>query len=87
MQPGSTTTATGVHGEQQVGGGVLAFCLDALHQRRFLVGGVGRGTHAELHIKAARASAGRLGHKLFMHVMRNTMIPLVTVSPACCNAR
>ena len=29
---------TGVHGEQQVGGGVLAFCLDALHQRRFLVG-------------------------------------------------
>ena len=28
------------------------------------IGGVGRGAHAELHIKAARASAGRLGHKL-----------------------
>ena len=25
------------------------------------IGGVGRGTHSELHVKAARASAGRLG--------------------------
>ena len=40
------------------------------------IGGVGRGTHAELHIKAARASAGRLGHKLFIPALS---IPLVTV--------
>ncbi|MCH4882208.1 DUF979 domain-containing protein [Pseudomonas sp. TMW22080] len=40
------------------------------------VGGVGRGTHAELHVKAARASAGRLGHKLFIPALS---IPLVTV--------
>ena len=40
------------------------------------IGGVGRGAHAELHIKAARASAGRLGHKLFIPALS---IPLVTV--------
>ncbi|MEC4168515.1 DUF979 domain-containing protein [Pseudomonas sp. MS-1(2024)] len=40
------------------------------------IGGVGRGTHAELHIKAARASAGRLGHRLFIPALS---IPLVTV--------
>ena len=40
------------------------------------IGGVGRGTHAELHVKAARASAGRLGHKLFIPALA---IPLVTV--------
>lgn len=40
------------------------------------IGGVGRGTHAELHVKAARASAGRLGHKLFIPALS---IPLVTV--------
>ena len=41
------------------------------------IGGVGRGAHAELHIKAARASAGRLGHKLFIPALS---IPLVTVA-------
>ena len=40
------------------------------------IGGVGRGTHTELHVKAARASAGRLGHKLFIPALS---IPLVTV--------
>ena len=40
------------------------------------IGGVGRGAHAELHVKAARASAGRLGHKLFIPALS---IPLVTV--------
>ena len=40
------------------------------------IGGVGRGNHAELHVKAARASAGRLGHKLFIPALS---IPLVTV--------
>ena len=40
------------------------------------IGGVGRGTHSELHVKAARASAGRLGHKLFIPALA---IPLVTV--------
>ena len=40
------------------------------------IGGVGRGTHVELHVKAARASAGRLGHKLFIPALS---IPLVTV--------
>ncbi|MHC9746776.1 5-oxoproline transporter, DUF979 family subunit, partial [Corynebacterium diphtheriae] len=30
------------------------------------LGGVGRGVHAQLHDKSARASAGRLGHKLFI---------------------
>ena len=40
------------------------------------IGGVGRGSHAELHIKAARASAGRLGHNLFIPALS---IPLVTV--------
>ena len=40
------------------------------------IGGVGRGSHAELHVKAARASAGRLGHKLFIPALA---IPLVTV--------
>ena len=40
------------------------------------IGGVGRGAHAELHIKAARASAGRLGHKLFIPALA---IPLTTV--------
>ncbi|MBW0235770.1 MULTISPECIES: DUF979 domain-containing protein [Pseudomonas] len=39
-------------------------------------GGVGRGGHAELHVSAARASAGRLGHKLFIPALS---IPLVTV--------
>ena len=29
---------TGVYGEQQIGGGVFAFGLDALHKRRFLIG-------------------------------------------------
>ena len=40
------------------------------------IGGVGRGAHAELHVKAARASAGRLGHRLFIPALS---IPLVTV--------
>ena len=40
------------------------------------IGGVGRGAHAELPVKAARASAGRLGHKLFIPALS---IPLVTV--------
>ncbi|MCU1727086.1 DUF979 domain-containing protein [Pseudomonas sp. 7P_10.2_Bac1] len=40
------------------------------------IGGVGRGAHAELHVKAARASAGRLGHTLFIPALS---IPLVTV--------
>ncbi|HBQ77811.1 MAG TPA: DUF979 domain-containing protein, partial [Erwinia persicina] len=40
------------------------------------LGGVGRGTHAELHDKASRASAGRLGHKLFIPALA---IPLTTV--------
>ena len=40
------------------------------------ISGVGRGTHAELSIKAARGSAGRLGHKLFIPALS---IPLVTV--------
>lgn len=40
------------------------------------IGGVGRGAHTELPIKAARASAGRLGHKLFIPALS---IPLVTV--------
>ena len=53
-----------------VGVGVLVMAVIAG------VGGVGRGTHAELHVKAARASAGRLGHKLFIPALA---IPLVTV--------
>lgn len=53
-----------------VGVGVLVMAVIAG------VGGVGRGTHAELHVKAARASAGRLGHKLFIPALS---IPLVTV--------
>lgn len=40
------------------------------------IGGVGRGAHAELPVKAAHASAGRLGHKLFIPALS---IPLVTV--------
>ena len=40
------------------------------------IGGVGRGAHAELPVKAARASAGRLGHRLFIPALS---IPLVTV--------
>ena len=40
------------------------------------IGGVGRGAHAELPVKAARASAGRLGHQLFIPALS---IPLVTV--------
>ena len=40
------------------------------------IGGVGRGAHAELPVKAARTSAGRLGHKLFIPALS---IPLVTV--------
>ena len=40
------------------------------------LGGVGRGQHAELHDKASRASAGRLGHKLFIPALA---IPLTTV--------
>lgn len=39
-------------------------------------GGVGRGAHAQLHDKSARASAGRLGHKLFIPALA---IPLTTV--------
>ena len=53
-----------------VGVGVLVMAVIAG------LGGVGRGTHAELHVKAARASAGRLGHKLFIPALS---IPLVTV--------
>ena len=40
------------------------------------IGGVGRGAHAELPVKAARASAGRLGHRLFIPALS---IPLVKV--------
>lgn len=40
------------------------------------MGGVGRGKHAELHDKDSRASAGRLGHKLFIPALA---IPLATV--------
>lgn len=40
------------------------------------IGGVGRGAHAELPVKAARASAARLGHQLFIPALS---IPLVTV--------
>ena len=53
-----------------VGVGVLVMAVIAG------IGGVGRGAHAELHVKAARASAGRLGHKLFIPALS---IPLVTV--------
>ena len=53
-----------------VGVGVLVMAVIAG------IGGVGRGTHAELHVTAARASAGRLGHKLFIPALS---IPLVTV--------
>ena len=53
-----------------VGAGVVLMALIAG------LGGVGRGAHAELHVKAARASAGRLGHKLFIPALA---IPLTTV--------
>lgn len=46
------------------------------------LGGVGRGQHAELHDKASRASAGRLGHKLFIPALA---IPLTTVIGSCCS--
>ncbi|AUG08943.1 DUF979 domain-containing protein [Pseudomonas sp. S09G 359] len=53
-----------------IGAGVVVMALIAGF------GGVGRGKHAELHDKAARASAGRLGHKLFIPALA---IPLTTV--------
>jgi len=53
-----------------VGVGVVVMALIAG------LGGVGRGAHAQLHDKAARASAGRLGHKLFIPALA---IPLTTV--------
>ena len=53
-----------------IGAGVVVMALIAG------MGGVGRGQHAELHDKASRASAGRLGHKLFIPALA---IPLTTV--------
>lgn len=53
-----------------IGAGVVVMALIAG------MGGVGRGKHAELHDKASRASAGRLGHKLFIPALA---IPLTTV--------
>ncbi|MGY3322188.1 putative membrane protein [Pseudomonas sp. TE3911] len=53
-----------------IGAGVVVMALIAGF------GGVGRGTHVELHDKASRASAGRLGHKLFIPALA---IPLTTV--------